>query len=81
MIKWWWLSFANPDTGKFLGLIIINGNDFKDAHRNVNILNINPGGQILGHEFTAFIDTIKPEDRCRLLTKKEAHVYGKSVKV
>jgi hypothetical protein len=70
MTETWWLSFCDPDLpqGKqFLGVIIIDAESFLMAHMHINLLGINPGGEIEGHDITIARHRIKPEYKNRLL--------------
>jgi hypothetical protein len=67
-----WLSFADPGRPKgtqFLGVAIVNADDFLAAVRKAHALGINPGGEVQGFE-TPLLPAAKYLDR--LLTKEEA---------
>lgn len=81
MTKWWWLSFCDPNLpqgNRFLGVIVIEAMDIKDACDRAWDMKINPGGEVLGYELSkSFLEAIKVEDRQRLLSKEEATFYAK----
>lgn len=48
-----WLSFADaslPKGQQFLGAAIVNAHSFLEAVKVAHILDINPGGEVQGHE-------------------------------
>jgi hypothetical protein len=52
-MAWFYLSFADntlPKNQQWLGAVIVQGSDMKDAIENAWILDINPGGEVLGME-------------------------------
>ncbi len=72
--KWWWMSFAD-NTGN-LGVVIISGKTFEDAHRATHDLGINPGGELCSVEITDEIEDYPIDFRFRLLSRKEAFYLG-----
>ncbi len=76
-LKQFWMSFCDPEAPKgnqFLGVIIVEGVDLRDAIFRTHALNINPGGEIEGIELEK--DVIKPEHIDQLYTKKQLIEFG-----
>jgi len=63
-----WLSFAGR---KFKGVAIVHADDFIEAVMICNLLGINPGGEVAGHEIPPVL-VAPPEYVNKLLTKAEA---------
>jgi hypothetical protein len=64
-----WLSFA--DEGGFRGVIIIKAHGIADALTKCNVLGINPGGQVAGHEIPdEYALNIKADEMNKCLTKE-----------
>jgi len=73
-IKTYYMSFCDPDKpeGKqYLGSIIIDGADVKDALKNSRIFSINPGGEVMFIDITKVTDKIKSTHKYRLLNEEE----------
>ena len=73
-IKTWWLSFCDPDKPKgtqFLGVIIVDAKGLFHAHHQINMLGINPGGEIQCFDISKIDPPIKDRYKNRLLTKEE----------
>jgi len=66
----WWLSFVNPEDGKFQGAAIVWGSNFDDALRRSRKLKISPGCQVRGKKLPKWGE---PEEEFlnRLLSKEE----------
>lgn len=72
-----WLSFANPETGKFHGVVITEANGLLDAAKVAHRLGINPGGEILGLGIPErALQYIQEKDKNRILSKEEAHILA-----
>ena len=65
----WYLSFADDDSGGFLGAVIIKARSFLEAVDKTHMLGINPGGEVVGGELR---DGLEIAPRCMnvLLTKE-----------
>lgn len=74
-MTWFWMSFADPKRPKgqqFLGVAIVEADEFLHAVSISHRLGINPGGEIAGY--------VLPQPppagmQHRLLTKAEAEAY------
>ncbi len=70
-----WLSFVDPDElpgSRFLGVCIVEAEDFGKAIATAWERSCNPGGQVEVINLTECGHKIKPEFFNRLLTKDEA---------
>jgi hypothetical protein len=77
-----WLSFASEETGKFLGVVITCGNNMMEAITLTHMLNINPGGQVLGGAIPESLYEFIPFELVnRLLTKSEAKLLANKLDV
>ena len=66
----WWLSFTDADTGKFLGVAVVEAPGFFTAVSQAHLEGCNPGGAVVGYEVPD--DVTIPEDCLnRLLTYAE----------
>lgn len=79
MMRWWWLSFADPDLpagSQFLGVSIVSiqdGGDIADAALEAYNRDCNPGGECLGGPLPG---EPAAKWRNRLLSKVEAKALG-----
>lgn len=74
----YWLSFVGPrpapGVSGFLGVCIVQGEDFADAIQGARDMECNPGGQVRGFQYPAeCFENLPSTYRNRLLTKDEAH--------
>lgn len=76
MTPLWWLSFADPASGTFLGLFITHADSPRAAIAKSRKLKANPGGQILIQPVN---ERIPKNLRDRLLSRKEAELIGESI--
>jgi len=78
-MKTWWMSFVDPDkpAGKrFLGVAIVEGRSFKEAHwMSSHVWHCNPGGEIEATDVSEIAYKIPLEKRNRLLSKKELDAW------
>ncbi len=71
-INWWWLSYADEETG-FLGVVIIAANNFIDACKISAFMGLSPGGEVSGVIVTwGGEQKITLSQTFRRLNKKEA---------
>lgn len=74
----WWLSYAG-DEG-FRGAVIVAGSEFTEAVMRVNLLGINPGGEIQGMPVPEqAIDLIPDKWKNRLLSRAECEEFDKEM--
>jgi hypothetical protein len=70
-MKWYWLSFANPDTGENLGCCNVEAETEFLAVKKTHILGINPGGEVM------IVPMDKPElIPDKLVSKTELYANG-----
>jgi hypothetical protein len=78
-MPWYYLSFADPNKPKgtqFLGAIVIEASDAKDAIWRTHLIGENPGGEVMTWE----IDILPPEEyRARLLSLEDIRAVGKAI--
>lgn len=77
-MSYWWLSFADPERpagAQFLGVAIVDAEDFIGAVLSARFGGYNPGGEVAGYQYIADGLDIDPpaEYLGRLLTKDEAN--------
>jgi len=78
---WWWLSFVDPgrpEGDRFLGVVVIQGTDFRDAVEAAWNLGVNPGGECKGMEIPwDILEKTAPEKyRNRLVKAPEIFEIG-----
>ena len=76
---WFWLSFADPDKPKgeqYLGVVIVQGINPRDAHMRSHELGLNPGGEMIAMRMDH-----EPDEQYvnRILTEAEARELGDAV--
>lgn len=75
----YWLSFVDNDRPKgrrFLGCVIVPGDDVVEAVQAAHLLGCNPGGEVLGVPIAQSLDVrIGAEWRGRLLTREECEEF------
>lgn len=72
----WWLSFVDPHKPpghRFLGVVILAGENFGEAVRNAWTLGCNPGGEVKGYQ----VEDVDPTWMNRLLDSQEADEVNK----
>jgi hypothetical protein len=67
---WWWLSFVDPDTGRFRGAVLVQAWGFATAMGETHRLGINPGGAVLGEPAPDWVD-VPVEFANRLLARED----------
>ena len=71
----WWLSFADgnlPKGRQFLGVVIVRAYGFAHAHAQVQLMGINPGGEVVGVAGDApWLPQLPEKYMGRLLGKEE----------
>ena len=75
----WWMSFADPglpEGSQFLGVVILEAEDIRDAVTRSHRLGVNPGGEI---QILPVPGWIPPGWRDRLLSGEEAMAADESL--
>jgi len=76
-MTWWWLSFVDPRTGKWLGCTVVNAMDEFAAVKVSHALGVNPGGEVA---FQKIVTDVKPPVELleQLVTDRvDAQVHGR----
>ena len=68
-LRWWWLSFIDPEGAGFLGVAIVEASGPLTAVERAVDLGVNPGGEVA---ILPLPYPPRPEDCERLLTSDEA---------
>jgi len=73
----WWLSFSDPTkTRGFLGVVITEADSITAALTKINLLKLNPGGEMVGVE----VPTSRTYDKYldRLIVRPEINEIGEN---
>jgi hypothetical protein len=71
----WWLSFADPDLpegSQFLGVCVIEEEDFLSAIQHAHALKINPGGEVKGVKLS---ENFPPIPKNKLMNRAQLTEY------
>ena len=74
-VTWWWMSFVDPDTDRFLGGCAVQARGPASAILESRKQFCNPGGELVAYPFPDFVE-VGQQWANRLMTEEEVHQFN-----